>query len=58
VVVPVRKYVLAGNARYTVWLDSRNLPAMFAIDDGTGRATFTLAKCVSCDSATSGFGPE
>lgn len=48
-VVPVRKYVLAGDTRYTVWLDWRNLPVMFAIDDGNGRATFTLAKCISCD---------
>jgi hypothetical protein len=56
--VPVRKYVLGDNTQYTVWLDARNLPVMFAIDDGNGRAIFTLAKCVSRASATSGFGPE
>ena len=47
--VPVRKYDLDGKTRYTVWLDSRNLPVMFGIDDSTGQATFTLTKCVSCE---------
>jgi hypothetical protein len=51
--VPVRKYDLDGKTRYTVWLDSRNLPVMFAINDSTGRTTFTLAKCVACD--TTGY---
>ncbi|HEY2540235.1 MAG TPA: DUF6134 family protein, partial [Stellaceae bacterium] len=45
----VRKYVIEGRTRYTVWLDSRNLPVMFVVDDDTGEATFTLARCVSCD---------
>ncbi len=58
VAVPVRKYVLDGSARYTVWLDSRNLPVMFAVEDGSGRATFTLAKCISCDPAISRLGFE
>jgi hypothetical protein len=56
--VPVRKYVLDGNTRYTVWLDSRNLPLMFVIEDSNGRATFTLAKCVSCVPAISRLGLE
>jgi hypothetical protein len=46
--VPVRKYNLDGIARYTVWLDARNLPIMFVIHDSTGEATFTLTKCISC----------
>jgi hypothetical protein len=56
--VPVKKYVLDGNTRYTVWLDWRNLPVKFVIDDGNGRATFTLAKCVSCDLGLSRLGFE
>ncbi len=49
--IATRKYVLDGKTRYTVWLDSRNVPVMFVIGDSTGQATFTLAKCVSCDLA-------
>ena len=48
---PVRKYILDGKTRYTAWLDSRNVPVMFAIEDGTGEATFTLARCVSGNAA-------
>jgi hypothetical protein len=56
--VPVRKYNLDGETRYTVWLDSRNLPVMFVIDDNTGRATFTLAKCVACGATGYRLGME
>lgn len=56
--VPVRKYNLDGKTRYTVWLDLRNLPVMFVIDDNTGRATFTLAKCVACDATGYRLGME
>lgn len=56
--VPVRKYVLDGTTRYTVWLDSRNLPVKFVVDDSTGQATFTLAKCVSCTTQISRLEPE
>jgi hypothetical protein len=51
--VAARKYILDGKTRYTVWLDSRNVPVMFVIDDSTGQATFTLAKCVSCGAPVS-----
>jgi hypothetical protein len=55
---PARKYVMDGKTRYTVWLDSRNLPVMFAIDDSTGQTVFTLAKCISCNLPIAGLGPE
>ncbi len=55
---PVRKYVIDGRTRYTVWVDSRNLPVMFVIDDDTGEATFTLARCVSCNPQISRLGSE
>jgi hypothetical protein len=54
--VAARKYVLDGKTRYTVWLDARNVPVMFVIDDSTGKATFTLERCVSCDRAVSRLG--
>lgn len=54
--VAARKYILDGKTRYTVWLDSRNVPIMFVIDDSTGEATFTLAKCVSCGPVVSRLG--
>lgn len=56
--IPARKYVLSGKTRYTVWLDSRNLPVRFVIDDSAGQATFTLAKCISCDTQISRLGTE
>ncbi len=46
--ISVRKYVFEGGTRYTVWIDSRNVPVMFQIDDSTGAATYTLTKCVAC----------
>jgi hypothetical protein len=51
--VPVHEYVVDGRTRYTVWLDAHDLPVMFVVDDNAGQATFTLAKCAPCDSATS-----
>jgi hypothetical protein len=56
--LPVRKFILDGKTRYTVWVDSRNLPVKFVIDDSTGQATFTLAKCVSCTPQISRLGIE
>jgi hypothetical protein len=52
--VPVHKYILDGTTRYTAWLDARNLPVKFAIEDNAGEATFTLARCVSCRAAPKG----
>lgn len=54
--VPVRKYVVEGKTRYTVWLNSHNLPVKFAVDDDAGQAIFTLAKCVSCNPLISQMG--
>jgi len=46
--IPARKYDVDGKPRYSVWLDARGVPMMFAIDDDTGKITFTLSKCVRC----------
>jgi hypothetical protein len=56
--IPVRKYILDGKTRYTVWVDSRDLPVKFVVDDSSGQATFTLAKCVSCTPQISRLGME
>jgi Domain of unknown function (DUF6134) len=47
--VRARKYEISGNTRYTVWLDSQGVPVQFAADDDSGKVTFTLASCISCD---------
>jgi Family of unknown function (DUF6134) len=47
--IPAVKYEVDGSTKYTVWLDGRGVPVMFVIDDDTGKVTFTLAKCVSCN---------
>jgi hypothetical protein len=54
--IPVRKYVVDGKTRYTVWLNSHNLTVKFAVGDDAGLATFTLAKCVSCNPLISQMG--
>jgi hypothetical protein len=54
--IPVRKYAVDGKTRYTVWLNSHNLPVKFAVGDDAGLATFTLAKCVSCNPLISQMG--
>jgi hypothetical protein len=46
--IPARKYEIDGKTRYTVWVDSHNVPVMFAVDNATGKVTFSLAKCVGC----------
>jgi hypothetical protein len=51
--IPAVKYDIDGNTKYTVWLDSRGVPVMFWVDDNTGKVTFTLAKCVGCNSEVS-----
>ena len=55
--VRTKKYEVAGEGRYTVWLDSRGVPVMFIVDDDSGKVTFTLANCTSCglDSARLGM---
>ena len=51
--IPAVKYEVDGNTKYTVWLDSRGVPVKFLVDDDTGKVTFTLAKCVGCDTVVS-----
>jgi Domain of unknown function (DUF6134) len=46
--VAARKYDIDGHTKYTVWLDGRGLPVKFAVDDDTGKVTFTLDKCIRC----------
>jgi len=48
---PVRtqKYEVNGDSRYTVWLDGQGVPVRFVVDDDSGKVTFTLANCISCD---------
>ncbi|HXC89094.1 MAG TPA: DUF6134 family protein [Stellaceae bacterium] len=47
--VRARKYEVDGATRYGVWLDNRGVPVMFVVDDNSGKVTFTLASCTSCD---------
>lgn len=47
--IRVQKYEVDGDSRYTVWLDEHGVPVMFVVDDDSGKVTFTLANCVSCD---------
>ena len=51
--IPAVKYDIDGSTKYTVWLDARGVPVMFWADDDTGKVTFTLAKCIGCDTALS-----
>jgi hypothetical protein len=46
--VAARKYEIDGTTKYTVWLDGRGVPVKFAVDDNTGKVTFTLDKCIRC----------
>ncbi|MBO0736073.1 MAG: hypothetical protein J2P48_05825 [Alphaproteobacteria bacterium] len=51
--IPTVKYEVEGSTRYAVWLDPRGLPVMFRVDDDTGKVTFTLARCVGCNTEIS-----
>jgi Domain of unknown function (DUF6134) len=42
--VPTRVYEIDGGTRYKIWFDQRNIPVMFAVDDDSGKVTFTLEK--------------
>jgi Family of unknown function (DUF6134) len=42
--IPTRQYDIDGATRYKVWFDQHNIPVMFAIDDDSGKVTFTLEK--------------
>lgn len=56
--IPAFKYDIAGNTRYTVWLDSRGVPVKFVVDDDTGTVTFSLAKCDRCNLDVSYLAPR
>lgn len=51
--IPAVKYEIDGSTKYTVWLDGGGVPVMFLVDDDTGKVTFTLAKCVHCNTDVS-----
>jgi hypothetical protein len=51
--IPAVKYQVDGSRKYTVWIDARGVPVVFSIDDDTGKVTFTLAKCVGCNTVVS-----
>lgn len=40
--IPVRQYEIKGANRYEIWFDQRNIPVIFAVDDSSGKVTFTL----------------
>jgi Family of unknown function (DUF6134) len=51
--IPAVKYEVDGTTKYTVWLDGRGVPVKFLVDDDTGKVTFTLARCIHCDTDVS-----
>ena len=42
--VPAREYEIDGSTRYQVWFDQHNIPVKFAVDDDSGKVTFTLER--------------
>jgi len=50
--LPARKYDIHGQTRYSVWIDDHGVPIKFIAEDNTGKVTFTLASCNSCNSQT------
>jgi len=48
-----RKYEVVGTTRYDIWLDDQGVPVKFAVDDNSGKVTFTLASCSRCDDIVS-----
>jgi hypothetical protein len=42
--VTARQYEIDGTTRYKIWFDQNNIPVMFAVDDDSGKVTFTLEK--------------
>lgn len=40
--VPTREYKIDGEVEYKVWLDDRNVPVRFSVDDPSGLVTFAL----------------
>jgi Family of unknown function (DUF6134) len=46
--IRARKYEVVGTTRYDIWLDDQGVPVKFAVDDNSGKVTFTLASCSRC----------
>jgi len=42
--VPAREYQIDGATRYKIWIDQRDIPVRFVVDDDSGEVTFTLEK--------------
>lgn len=39
-----KEYDITGSTKYKVFIDSRDVPVMFVVDDDSGQVTFTLKK--------------
>lgn len=42
--VPAKEYEISGSTHYKIWIDKRDIPVMFVVDDDSGQVTFTLKK--------------
>ena len=42
--VPAKEYDVSGATHYKIWIDKRDIPVMFTVDDDSGQVTFTLKK--------------
>jgi hypothetical protein len=42
--VPAKEYEISGATHYKIWIDKRDIPVMFVVDDDSGQVTFTLKK--------------
>jgi hypothetical protein len=43
-IVPAKEYEISGSTHYKIWIDKRDIPVMFQVDDDSGQVTFTLKK--------------
>ncbi len=42
--VAAKEYEISGSTHYKIWIDKRDIPVMFVVDDDSGQVTFTLKK--------------
>jgi len=42
--IPTRQYEIDGATPYKIWFDQNDIPVMFAVDDDSGKITFTLER--------------
>src|SRR5438874_145704 len=42
--IPTRQYEINGATPYKIWFDQNDIPVMFAVDDDSGKITFTLER--------------